>query len=123
MTNQYDTMDSLDRRYVAYGIGGFAARLDGSPSQFGHPGDDTGRVVAGAYRKMGADEAARVLRSFKQGYDTWQKANGHQALDDDSFISTVGLALSGSLEKPQIAEIVKALNALPRPLTSKRPDF
>lgn len=121
MTNRYDSMDLVDRRYVASGIGGYAARLERITPGFGHPGDDTGRVAAGAYRDKGAEEAARILRAFKQGYDAQKLADGKQALDDDNFINTVGLALSVELEKEEINEIKKVLSASPRPLTSEWP--
>lgn len=122
MANRFDSMDPLDRRFVAYGIGGYAARLQGSAPDFGHPGDDTGRVVAGTYRNSGPAEAARVLCAFKLGYDSQRLLDGHTALDDEYFIRTVGLALSIELDKSEIKEVKEALASLPRPLTSELPE-
>lgn len=125
MTNRYDAMEPTDHRWLAQGIGVYDAGLQGAiGSDWMHPGDDAGRVAAAAYRQGGAQEAARVLRGFKRGYDAVRVQDGGTAVDDDRFIRTVGHALSIELDDDQIADIRTALehDAARGPL-ARRDDF
>lgn len=110
MHKRYENLESVDLRWMAQGIGVYAGGLTaGTNGQFGHPGDDTGRVAVAAYRQIGAAEAAEVLRSFKRGYDAKMLASGLDAVTDEKFIRTVGLALSIELESEEIDEVGKHL--------------
>lgn len=122
MHNRYEALEENDLRWLGQGIGVQVAESAlRTKVGFMHPGDDAGRVAAFAYRKFGAEAAGEVLRSFKRGYDPVRVAGGFDALPDEEFINTVGMALSIELEAEEIDEVGGYLRqrAVDGPLTEK----
>lgn len=122
MHSRYETLEEHDLRWLGQGIGVQVAESAlRTKVGFMHPGDDAGRVASFAYRQFGAESAGEVLRSFKRGYDPVRIAGGSDAVSDEEFINTVGMALSIELATEEIDEVRDYLRqrAADGPLTEK----